>query len=73
MKKERPKICIDYEDVNKLREHLRIYRDFIIAVAERLRMKPSEDLLREIDDLDEKLWRELWKLLKGSSGDENEG
>ena len=71
MKKERPKICIDYEDINKIREHLKIYRDFIITVAERLRMKPSEDLLREIDDLDEKLWRELWKLLK--TGGENEG
>ena len=70
MKKERTKICIDYEDVNKLRDHLRIYRDFIIVVAERLRMKPSEDLLREIDDLDEKLWRELWKLLR--TGGENE-
>jgi hypothetical protein len=34
-------------------------------------MKPSEDLLREIDDLDEKLWRELWKLLR--TGGENEG
>jgi len=70
MKKERPKICIDYEDVNKLRDHLRIYRDFIIIVAERLRMKPSEDLLREIDGLDERLWRELWKILRGGENED---
>jgi len=70
MKKDKPKICIDYEDVNKLREHLRIYRDFIVATAEKLRMKPSEDLLREIDGLDERLWRELWKILRGGENED---